>query len=70
MATKCAQLPINIWLRIIEKTLTPSETGSGGEPNAWLNLRQVNRVFRAGVESLFREMILPKTFIRYDLGKK
>jgi len=68
MATKCVQLPDELWLRIIENILTPSENGGSGEPHAWLELRKVNTVFRTGVEHLFREAILPETFIRFDLG--
>jgi len=70
MATKYIQLPSELWLRIMEQNLTQSASGSGGEPHAWLKLRQVNTVFRTSVETIFREAILPKTFIRYDLGKK
>jgi len=38
-------------------------------PDLWLSLRHVNTKFKKTIESLFTKTLLPKTWIKFNLGK-
>ncbi|KAG9239897.1 hypothetical protein BJ878DRAFT_7520 [Calycina marina] len=65
MATQSLpRLPTELWLRVFQNLNNDHDL-----PEAWLSLRHVNTTFKVCVETIFRENLLPKTWVRYDLGE-
>jgi len=63
MATELPTLPQEAWDLILLNHKTDHTV-----PELWLSHRHVSTKFRDTIESLFRDSILPKTFICVQLG--
>lgn len=55
------RFPTEVWLRILQCLKTD-------KTELWMTMRHVSRAFKEGVETIFRERHLPKTWIDISLG--
>jgi hypothetical protein len=65
MAKQIPTLPTELWIRVLESHRTPQTL-----PGLWNAIRHVSTTFREAVESIFRDNLLPKTSITFNLGKR
>ena len=61
----CIKLPTELWIRILSFVANDQVD----RPELWVSGRAVSATFKEAIETIYSEKLLPKTFIRYHLGK-